>query len=113
MDLRLLDALPTDAERDAVDALLGTPRSGWDGGSRGSVRDAHTVEFGGHDTRARRHLLLPALQAVQARMGWISEGGLGYVCARLDVPPAEAWGVATFYAMLATAPPPPGVPRVC
>ena len=28
----------------------------------------------------------------------ISEGALDYVCERLNVPPADAWGVATFYA---------------
>ena len=44
---------------------------------------------------------------LQARVGWISEGGLGYVCDRLNVPPADAWGVATFYALLATSPRPP------
>ena len=53
-----------------------------------------------------RHLLLPALQALQARVGWISKGGLGYICDRLNVPPADAWGVATFYALLATSPRP-------
>ncbi len=36
-------------------------------------------------------------------MGWISEGGLNYVCERLTVPPAEAYGVATFYAMFSVA----------
>ena len=113
MDLRQIEAAPTDAECAAVDAVLGAPDSAWDGGARGSQRDAHTASFGGHETRARRHLLLPALQAVQARVGWISEGGLGYVCRRLDVPPAEAWGVATFYAMLATSPRPRRTLHVC
>ena len=47
----------------------------------------------------RRDLLLPVLHALQAGVGWISEGGLNYVCERLQVPPAEAYGVATFYAM--------------
>jgi NADH-quinone oxidoreductase subunit F len=56
---------------------------------------------------------LPGLQALQARVGWISEGGLGYVCDRLNVPPAEAWGVATFYALLATSPRPRRVVHVC
>ena len=57
--------------------------------------------IGGRESREARHLLLPALQALQARVGWISEGGLGYMCERLNVPPADAWGVATFYALLA------------
>jgi NADH-quinone oxidoreductase subunit F len=113
MDLRLLNVAPTDSERSAVNAVLGEPQSAWDGGARGGARDTHTAEFGGHATRARRHLLLPALEALQARIGWITEGGLDYVCARLDVPPAEAWGVATFYAMLATAPRPRRVLHVC
>ena len=113
MDLRRIETPPTSAERDAVDAAIGAPQSAWDGGPRGSARDAHLATVGGRETRARRHLLLPALQALQRRVGWISEGGLGYVCDRLNVPPADAWGVATFYALLATEPRPPRIVRVC
>src|ERR1041385_4514801 len=113
MDIRRLEAPPTEEEREAVDLLLGPPRSSWDGGERGSARDAHTASTGGRETRALRHLLLPALQALQARVGWISEGGLGYVCDRLNVPPADAWGVATFYALLATSPRPKRVVHIC
>jgi NADH-quinone oxidoreductase subunit F len=112
MDLVLLDTEPTTEERDAVDAVLGPPASAWDGGARGSQRDAHTAH-GGAAQRARRTELLPALQALQSRVGWVSEGGLGYVCERLGVPPAEAWSVATFYAMLATTPRPRRVVHVC
>jgi NADH-quinone oxidoreductase subunit F len=50
----------------------------------------------------RRQLLLPALHAINDRVGWLSEGALNYVCERLAVPPAEAYGVATFYAMFST-----------
>jgi NADH-quinone oxidoreductase subunit F len=113
MDIKSVGAAPSGAERAAVDALLGPPGSAWDGGARGRARDTHTAAFGGRETRARRHLLLPALQALQARAGWISPGGLGYVCERLNVPPADAWGVATFYALLSTEPCPPRVVHVC
>jgi NADH-quinone oxidoreductase subunit F len=58
-------------------------------------------------------LLLPALQALQSHVGWISETGLEYVCTRLGVPPADAWGVATFYALLSTTPRAPRVLHVC
>jgi NADH-quinone oxidoreductase subunit F len=112
MDLHLRHAAPTDEERAAVDALLGPPRSGWDGGERGDRRDAH-VATGGREAREQRHLLLPALQALQSRVGWISETGLDYVCVRLGVPPADAWGVATFYALLSTTPRAPRVLHVC
>ncbi|MGH7677513.1 MAG: NAD(P)H-dependent oxidoreductase subunit E [Gemmatimonadaceae bacterium] len=112
MDLKLLDAQPTSEEREAVDALLGPPTSGWDGGVRDPVRDTH-VAFGGLAARAQRHLLIPALRAVQSRAGWISEGALNYVCTRLSVPPADAWGVATFYALFSTTPRPKHILHLC
>ncbi|MEX2406222.1 MAG: NAD(P)H-dependent oxidoreductase subunit E [Actinomycetota bacterium] len=104
-------AEPTTAEREAVDEVLGPPDSGWSGG----VRDANEghVSRGGHDLREQRHLLLPALHALQSRVGWISEGGLTYVSQRLDVPPAEAYGVASFYAMFSTEPRPETVLHLC
>jgi NADH-quinone oxidoreductase subunit F len=95
VDLHFLDAEPTAEEREAVDALLGPPSSGWDGGERDEERDAF-ASSGGHAARARRHLLLPALQAVQSGIGWISEGALNYICQRLSVPPADAYGVGHF-----------------
>ena len=112
MDLRLHEAAPTAEERQAIDALLGPPTSGWDGGTRDPVRDTH-VAFGGHEARGRRHLLLPALRAAQDRVGWISEGALNYICTRLTVPPADAWGVATFYALFSTSPRPRNVLHLC
>ncbi|HET7236845.1 MAG TPA: NAD(P)H-dependent oxidoreductase subunit E [Actinomycetota bacterium] len=112
MDLRLPDAAPSEAERAAVDAVLGPPSSGWDGGERAIAFEGR-VAHGGHEARERRHLLLPALHALQAREGWISPGGLRYVSERLTIPPAEAYGVATFYAMFSTEPRPQTVLHVC
>ncbi len=92
MDLRLLPDAPTDAEREAVDAVVpGDP---------------------GLDAE-RRDLLLPAFHAVMDAVGWISRGALGYVCARLGVPPAEAYGVATFYALFSVTPRAPRIAHVC
>ncbi|MBI3789495.1 MAG: NAD(P)H-dependent oxidoreductase subunit E [Gemmatimonadetes bacterium] len=112
MDVKLLDAQASVEERVAVDLVLGAPRSPWEGGARGAHRDYHTAS-GGAEKRAERTMLLPALRALQEHVGWVSEGGLNYVCERLDVPPAEAWGVATFYALLATTPRPRRVVHVC
>ena len=110
MDLRLTSEEPTEAERSAVDDLLGPPRSSWEGGRRG---DDSQSALGGHEARGRRHLLLPVLHEVQARVGWISPGALGYICRRLTIPPAEAYGVASFYALFALEPRPPTVVHVC
>ena len=112
MDLHLLSDAPTDAERAAVDAVLGSPRSSWDGAVARRPVDEH-VAYGGAAARARRHQLLPALHALQNTAGWISRGGLNYVCERLTIPPADAYGVATFYHLLATEEQAPAVAYVC
>ncbi|MBA2324086.1 MAG: NAD(P)H-dependent oxidoreductase subunit E [Pseudonocardiales bacterium] len=101
MDLRLTQARATDAERAAVDQVLG-----------GEATSEHFADAG-HDARGRRHLLLPTLHAVQESIGWISPGALNHVALRLTVPPAEVYGVATFYAMFATEPQAPRVVHVC
>ena len=112
MDLRLTaKASATDLERAAVDAVLGPPESGWEGGER-RAQDAHTA-FGGHAARGRRHLLITVLHAVQEEVGWISPGALDYVSERLTVPPAEAYGVASFYALFRTTPSPGAVVHIC
>ena len=71
------------------------------------------VVRGGHEARSLRHLLLPALSALQSEIGWVSPGGLNEVCRRLVVPPAEAFGVASFYALISTEERPPIVVHVC
>ncbi len=82
MDIHLSATEASPIERAAVDAALG-PR----------------------DTRPPpRDRLLPALWAVQSRVGHIGEGALSYICERLDVPPAEAYSVASFYALFSLDP---------
>ncbi|MFJ4718624.1 NAD(P)H-dependent oxidoreductase subunit E [Streptomyces luteogriseus] len=111
MDLHFGDSKPTDEERAAVDALLGPPESSWEGADR-SDADLRWAR-GGREARDRREMLLPGLHAVNDRIGWISEGALDYLCRRLTVPPAEAYGVATFYAMFSVRPRPATVLHVC
>ncbi|MFD0419405.1 NADH-ubiquinone oxidoreductase-F iron-sulfur binding region domain-containing protein [Streptomyces sp. NPDC127108] len=112
MDLRFGDSKPTDDERAAVDALLGPPESAWEGADDRSDADLRWAR-GGRDARGRRDLLLPGLHALNDRVGWISEGGLDYLCRRLTVPPAEAYGVATFYSLFSLKPRERTVVRVC
>jgi NADH-quinone oxidoreductase subunit F len=112
VDLHVIGPLASPAERAAVDAVLGPPESGWVGGQRRPGVDGHAAR-GGHAIRARRSQLLPALHAVQDRVGWISQPALNYISRRLAVAPAEAYGVATFYALFATNPRPPVVAHVC
>ena len=97
-DLKLLEAEPTQVEQDAIDAVVGAPGPSSDRVAR---------------SRPRRHLLLPALRAAQRRVGWVTPGALGYASRRLEVPPADAYGVATFYALLALEERPPEVLHVC
>lgn len=112
MDLHIVGAEATAAERAAVDRLLGPPPTGWQGAARDIARDGRTA-IGGRQVTGDRDLLLPAFHAVQDAIGWISHGALNYVCTRLSVPPAEAWGVVTFYHLLATESRPTAVAHVC
>ena len=87
----------------AIDALLGPPRPG-----------ATTGWFdGGHETEGDRTLLLPALHALHAAEGWISEGGLNYVCERLDGAAGRGVRRGEFYAMFSVQPQPKTVVHVC
>ncbi len=89
MDLHLIPgAAASKDEREAIDAAIGS-------------------------ATPARHLLLPALHATQARVGWVSPGALNHICSRLSVPPAEGFGVASFYAMFATQPRAPRTIHVC
>ena len=83
-------------------ASLSSPRAGGD-------------EHGGAPPRRQPAppKLLAALHALQNRVGWISPGGLGELSRRLDIPPAEAYGVASFYAMFAMSEQPPRIAHVC
>jgi NADH-quinone oxidoreductase subunit F len=112
MDLHIGTTAATAAEREAVDAVLGPADDGWSGGERGSG-DGHVAFGGTAAARAQRHRLLPVLHVLQARAGWISPGGLAYACRRLTVPPAEAYGVATFYGLFSLTPRPGRVVHVC
>ncbi|HEX8026475.1 MAG TPA: NAD(P)H-dependent oxidoreductase subunit E [Candidatus Limnocylindrales bacterium] len=112
MDLHVVGPLASPAERAAVDAVLGPQTSGWHGAGRDTRTEGHAAR-GGHEARSRHDLMLPALHALQDRIGFISQPGLNYICRRLAVPPAIAYGVATFYALFATQPRPPAVAHLC
>jgi len=112
MDLHIVGAEATAAEREAVDRYLGPPSTGWHGAARDIGRDGRTA-IGGRQVTGDRDRLLPAFHAVQDAIGWISHGALNYICTRLSVPPADAWGVVTFYHLLATEPRPAVVAHVC
>jgi NADH-quinone oxidoreductase subunit F len=104
-----LAAEPTTAERDAVDEVLDAAVPAM------AIRPTRDLRsrVDGDPLDDRRDLLLPALHALQSRAGWISRGGLGYVCERLSVAPADAYGVASFYALFSLQPAPPRVVHVC
>jgi NADH-quinone oxidoreductase subunit F len=95
LDIRTTGGPPTVAEIAAVDAVLGPAESLWEGGER-TPADDHLAR-GGRASRSKRDLLLPVLHGLQDEVGWISRGGLEYACRRLNVPPADAFGVASFY----------------
>ncbi len=113
MDLHLTDARATAEEQAAVDSLLGPAESAWEGAARPLNGDARLSAAGTGKVESQRNLLLPVLHAIQARVGWISEGALNYAAVRLGLPPAEVHGVASFYGMFSLLPRPMAVAHVC
>jgi NADH-quinone oxidoreductase subunit F len=93
VDIRTSGGPATAEERAAVDALLGP-----------APPEDHRVIHAGRIVRSQRHMLLPVLHAIQDRAGWVSRGALEYACRRLSIPPAEAYGVASFYSRFALEP---------
>jgi formate dehydrogenase subunit gamma len=57
--------------------------------------------------------VLPMLQALQARYGFVHAAAVGLVAAAVNVSRAEVHGVVTFYHDFRTAPPPARVIRLC
>jgi NADH-quinone oxidoreductase subunit F len=108
VDLRLSAAEATDAERRVIEDAFAAHRAPDD-----RPGPDQRIPDGGHAARGRRHILLPALHAVMAEVGYLSLGALNHVARTLAVPPADVYGVATFYAMFATEPRAPYVAHVC
>ena len=90
-DLKFGTEEPTEEEKTAIDELLSEI------GPAEIKLDERFVVSGRTRVKDRRRLLLPALHELQNTSGWISPGGLNYACKVLGIPPAEAYGVATFY----------------
>ncbi len=86
-------------ERAAVDGVL--KRFGVDPAVR--YETERLVISGTARRHQRRHYLLPALHSLQNAVGWISPGGVNYIGEVLQVPPAETFGVASFYDLFRTS----------
>ena len=102
MDVKTRGVPPTTPEREAIESILGAAPE----------RDLHDAR-GGHALRTRRHLLLPTLHAVNDRVGWLSPEAVDHIAERLDLGPAEVYGVATFYALFSTTERPARQEHVC
>jgi NADH-quinone oxidoreductase subunit F len=109
MDLHFTADEPSGEERDAVDACL----AALTGAAIPAEPEGAAAAAVAAPPHGRRQYLLPVLHALQGRIGWISPGGLNHACRRLGVAPADAFGVAGFYALFQTRPQPPVAIHVC
>lgn len=111
MDLKIATASATTEEIRAVDSLLGLAPETSQGGERNAA--GHRVAHGGESLRDLRQYLLPTLHAINDQIGWLSRGAINYISQRLDIAPAEIYGVATFYALFTTNERPARQVHVC
>ena len=113
MDLKLVPhAEPTDERARCARRRARPARVGWEGGARepaptGTRPPAATPRARGDICCCRRSGRSRSGSAGSAR------AALNEICRRLTVPPADAYGVATFYALFALEPRPPRVVHVC
>jgi len=100
-EIAITEAEATDAERNAIAdavALISPGQVTFDAAGPALVFEDERVARAGQDRIfERRHLLLPVLHALRDAVGWISEGGVNEIARVLQVPPAEVFGVASFY----------------
>lgn len=90
----------TAQEFDAIQSVLGV----------GSEQSSPRLKRRG---ASRRTLLLPVLHALRDEVGYISEGAVQEISEQMEVPRADVYGVASFYALLPTEPQPPKTVHVC
>ncbi len=98
-DLRFGADRPTPAEQAAIDSVVPPSKAAT------VTETERVVRAGSTRRRSLRHHLLPMLHSLQHEIGWISPGGLNGAAERLGVPPADAYGVATFYELFRTTDP--------
>jgi NADH-quinone oxidoreductase subunit F len=107
VEIHLTSERATSEEQWAVDDILGPAEK------PAVTASDKGVSFPKADASNRRDLLLPVLHSIQSRISWISPGAVNYVATRLDVAPAEIYGVASFYDLLRLEPTPPITAHVC
>ncbi len=63
--------------------------------------------------RGRKGITIPLLADMQREMGYIDPEAVDFIAKELDIPAAEMFGVATFYAMFRLQPEGKYVVRLC
>lgn len=107
-EIAVTDARGTEAERNAVADAIAIQSPGlitFDAIGPALTFDGDRIARSGSERIFnRRHLLLPVLHAVRDAVGHISEGGANEIAEALQVPPAEVFGVASFYELFTFEP---------
>ena len=117
-EIAVTDARPTEAERNAVadSVVLQNPgQISFEAAGPALTFDGDRIARSGSELIFnRRHLLLPVLHDVRDAIGWLSEGAINEIASTLQVPPAEVFGVASFYELFTfEAPSAPDTLHVC
>lgn len=107
-EIAVTDARGTEAEKNAVADAIVIQSPGlitFDAIGPALTFDGDRIARAGAERLFhRRHLLLPVLHAVRDAVGHISEGGANEIAEALQIPPAEVFGVASFYELFTFEP---------
>ncbi len=109
MDLKTSGKPASTEEIEAIESVISRlSKTGADGRDSFKGNGIPYDNKGGH-----QDLLLPALHAIQEKVGWISHGALDHLSLALGVPPAETYGVASFYSLFFLEETPKTVIHLC
>lgn len=113
MDLRTTGGPPTPEEKQAIDLVIDTFISLEPSDVDTSYDTNIDEELALYSKGNHRDLLLPALHGLQEKIGWLSRGAIDYLSIRLGSPPAETYGIASFYALFSFEQTGPTIIHVC
>lgn len=77
------------------------------------VSNSDIIESVIEQFEGKEGILIPLLQQVQNKLGYLSNDSVREIAARTDITPAEIYGVITFYTQFRTKPIGKNIIRIC
>lgn len=112
MDLKTSGPLVSEEEKQLIDSIVDSAIL-LNSNDIVGIEDIVDPQIATRSDKGHRDLLLPVLHGLQEKIGYISRGAINYLSIRLGSPPAETYGIASFYALFSFEQSSPTTIHVC